>query len=499
MVVTAATAAAIAVTLGLFFVAENDLKHANHATARAADVTSASLILRSEVTSLDRAFSSLIRFRSTLAVADWNRARVAWRPAYTQLVKKVQTPEQRQQTREIGGEIRSYISDYAGNILKLSRFAPETARSSAVAQEGKFRLGSITRQLDLLAATATGAATNRSNHADSFARRATAAGLVALIVAPLLLFVAGFWLMRGVARPLRAAVDAASSVAGGDFSVRLDDARQDEFGVLARAFNRMTAALRTSHDELVERAQRLAESEQRKSELISIVSHEVRTPLASILGFARLLLGRDIDPDEQRHYLGIIDEEATRLASLVSDFLDVRLLEDESFPLQSSRFDLRHVVVEQVERTIGRDPTVRVELLVDDQPVIVFGDEQRMTQVVVNLLSNAAKFSPDGGRVTVGLQAASHSIRVFVEDQGPGIPAEHAERLFEPFFRGSAPAAGIPGSGIGLALSRRIVEAHGGRIGFENLRRGTRFWFELPPLTDEAPTEPSDPVALADS
>jgi len=281
--------------------------------------------------------------------------------------------------------------------------------------------------------------------------------------------------------------------------VRLDESRRDEFGELARAFNRMTEALRTNRDELVERAQRLAESEQRKSELISIVSHEVRTPLASILGFARLLLERDVEPAEERHYLRIIDEEATRLASLVSDFLDVRLLEDRRFPLQSANIDLRQIVVGQVERTLGREPNLDVELQVDDSPVIVFGDEQRLTQVVVNLLSNAAKFSPDGGRVTVGLQTAPHWIRVFVEDHGPGIPEEHADRLFEPFFRGSAPAAGIPGSGIGLALSRRIIEAHGGRIGFENLRRGARFWFELPTPTAEELDTPVDPAGITES
>jgi signal transduction histidine kinase len=286
--------------------------------------------------------------------------------------------------------------------------------------------------------------------------------------------------MRAVARPLREVVSAASSVAAGDFEVRLEDQRTDEFGALARAFNRMTSALSTNREELVTRAQRLEESERRKSELISIVSHEVRTPLASILGFARLLLERELTQDEQRAYLRIIDDEATRLAALVSDFLDIRLLEDHRFPLQANELDIRPLVVGQAERLVARHPGHELELAVGEEPVVVVGDEQRLTQVVINLLSNAEKFSPADGRIRVGIEAGDTRVRVFVEDQGPGIPPEHADEVFEPFFRGDAAAAGIAGAGIGLALCRRIIEAHGGRIGFENLRPGARFWFELP-------------------
>ena len=212
------------------------------------------------------------------------------------------------------------------------------------------------------------------------------------------------------------------------------------------------------------------------------MSHEVRTPLASILGFARLLLERDLSADEQRAYLRIIDDEATRLASLVSDFLDIRLLEDKRFPLRSNHVDVRQIVVDQAEALHVRNPGHQLDVRVEDEPVMVLGDEQRLTQVMVNLLSNAEKFSPNDGKVTVGIHVTPRNVRVYVADEGPGIPPEHADQLFEPFFRGDAAAAGIAGAGIGLALCRRIIEAHGGRIGFENLQPGARFWFELPSL-----------------
>jgi signal transduction histidine kinase len=490
-------AAALAVTLALFFVAQNDLRRANQATTRAADVTGAGLNLRAQVASLDRSFNEALHSRSATTLFDWRRARDAWQQASAQLTGVVQTPAQREHSLRIRALIRAYVTDYANPVLDIAEVSPSTASSSAVTQEGRLRLSAITQQIDSVTAAATRSAAIRSRHADAFASRARTAGLVALIVTPLLLLLAGLWLMRSVVLPLRAAVGAASSVAAGDFSARLPAARKDEFGSLAAAFNRMTSVLGANRDELVARAQRLEESEQRKSELVSIVSHEVRTPLASILGFARLLLEREVDEEERREYLRIIDEEATRLASLVSDFLDIRLLEDQRFPLRSNHIDIRPIVAEQARRMLGRDEDHVLDLHVGDAPVIVLGDQQRLTQVVTNLLSNAAKFSPSGGRITVGLQTSLRRVRVYVEDQGPGIAPEHADRLFEPFFRGGAPAAGIPGAGIGLALSRRIIEAHGGRIGFENLRNGTRFWFELPWLPDQTVDEPVDPSLVA--
>ncbi len=127
-------------------------------------------------------------------------------------------------------------------------------------------------------------------------------------------------------------------------------------------------------------------------------------------------------------------------------------------------------------------PSAPLDVHVDDEPVLVLGDEQRLTQVLVNLLSNADKFSPNDGTITAGIHMTPRHVRVYVADEGPGIPPEHADQLFEPFFRGDAAAAGIAGAGIGLALCRSIIEAHGGRIGFENVRPGARFWFELPSL-----------------
>ena len=479
--VTLVAAGGVIVIFTLFFVAERDLRRANNATTRAADVSEVGLTLRGSVTQLDRAFRTALRERNSATLADWHLAAREWHEPATELATKVQQPAELTQVHAIESSINAYVDDFGAPVLSIAQFSPTTAKSADVSEEGRLRIAQITRQIDSITQAAARSAAARSRHADRFANRVTQAGLVALIVTPLLLLLGGLWLMSGVARPLRAVVAAASSVASGDFEVRLtEDDRRDEFGALARAFNRMTSALSMNRDELVARAQRLEESERRKSELISIVSHEVRTPLASILGFARLLLERELSPDEQRAYLRIIDDEATRLASLVSDFLDIRLLEDRRFPLRANQLDIRPIVVDQAERMLARHPDHKLEIAVGDEPVLVVGDEQRLTQVVINLLSNAQKFSPSDGRIRVGVTPTATGVRVFVEDEGPGIAPEHADEVFEPFFRGDAAAAGIAGAGIGLALCRRIIEAHGGRIGFENLRPGARFWFELP-------------------
>ncbi len=492
--VSVVAASGIAVMLTLFFVAETNLKRANNATTRSVDVSEAALNLRADVGTLQSALNAALRARTPANLAGWRHVRASWQHGADELRLKVQTPAQRLEVSKIRGLIQAYVSDYAEPVLDIARVAPSTARSSAVSSEGRIRIGSITREIDAITRHAARSAALRSRHADDFAHRATTVGLAALILTPLLLLVAALWFMRSVARPLRSVADAASAVAAGDFSMRLADTRKDEFGTLARAFNEMTSSLAANREELVARAERLEQSEQRKTELISIVSHEVRTPLASVLGFTRLLLERELGAAEREQYLQIINEEATRLAALVSDFLDIRLLEDKRFPLRTNHVDIQPLVVAQAERMLGHDAEHRLVLRVDERPVIVLGDERRLTQVLTNLLSNAAKFSPPDGLVTVGIDTTPSRVRVWVQNEGDGIAPEHADQLFEPFFRGGAPAAGIPGAGIGLALSRRIVEAHGGRIGFENVRGGVRFWFELGSLPEGAAAEPAQPA-----
>src|SRR5581483_1326618 len=371
------------------------LRAANADNARATAVSAAAFDLRAHVVELSDALHGVIAEVTPNSIARWHAAEQSWRTPALQLEKAAADNElEQRRAQSLYDEIESYITDYGDLIVSIARFSPSAVRSSDAAEEGTIRLDQIASDTDAVARTAAVDAADRTDAASRLAHRASVAGTVALILTPVLLILLGLWLARLVAAPLRRTVDAATSVAAGDFDVRLDEHRRDEFGVLGRAFNAMTRSLSTSRRELIERAESLEQSERHKSELISMVSHEVRTPLASVLGFTRLLLERDLSEEDRQRYLKIVDAEATRLAALVSDFLDARLIEEGQFDLRREAFDLRTLVREQAEVTLAHDDSHELELNVPETPLEVEADRSRLAQVVGNILSNAVKYSP---------------------------------------------------------------------------------------------------------
>ena len=224
------------------------------------------------------------------------------------------------------------------------------------------------------------------------------------------------------------------------------------------------------------------QKEKMRSDLIAAVSHELRTPLASILGFTKTLLARDSDEAARRRYLQIIEKEGERLKHLIDDLLDLRTIAEARFTIERACIDLNELVAEQVEAFAGQSEAHSIVAQLPVEATWVEGDRERLAQVVANLISNAVKYSPQGGVVTVSLGSDDGVTRVSVRDRGLGIPlADHAS-IFRRFFRADAAARhGIGGTGLGLALAREIVEAHGGRIGFESSEgEGSTFYFDLP-------------------
>lgn len=233
--------------------------------------------------------------------------------------------------------------------------------------------------------------------------------------------------------------------------------------------------------------------EQLKDDLISTVSHELRTPLTSIVGALGLLR---VDaagplPEGAGELVGIASNNAQRLIRLINDMLDIDRIEAGKLRLSLNAVDLRRVVERACKDNGGlaRAAAVTLDCRTGDEPMIVQADEDRLMQVVTNLLSNALKVSAEGGTVQIGVMrsAAGRRVGVYVDDTGPGIPSEFRGRIFGRFER-SADSEGSSGTGLGLAIAREIVAQHGGEIWFEDRPEGgTRFAFSLQlsqPLAD---------------
>lgn len=224
------------------------------------------------------------------------------------------------------------------------------------------------------------------------------------------------------------------------------------------------------------------EVERLKEELVGIVSHELRTPLTSLRGFSELLLNKQFSPEQQRKFLTIIEQESTRLANLINDFLDLRRIEAGRQVLRLDTFDIRALIRERVDTLPPSDTQQEVTLVFPETGLLVWADEERIRQVLANLLSNAVKYSPNGGAICVEASQDGGEVVVSVADHGVGIPRDAIPKLFSKFFRVNQPQTkNIGGTGLGLALVKEIVEAHQGRVWVESeLGKGSTFYFSLP-------------------
>ncbi|MFN0071630.1 MAG: ATP-binding protein [Chloroflexota bacterium] len=224
------------------------------------------------------------------------------------------------------------------------------------------------------------------------------------------------------------------------------------------------------------------ELEQMKDELTSVVSHELRTPLASIVGFIELMLYREYPPAQERQFLQLVHSEGLRLTSLINDFLDLQRLESRGASIHRKPIDMT-TSIELAIAAAGDDAQRPVMLSLDDTLPTVHADPDRIQQVLGNLISNARKYSPDGGAITVHARQDGECLTVSVQDQGLGIPDTALPKLFQKFYRvDNSDHRDIKGTGLGLMICQRIVSAHGGTIWAESegLRHGARFSFTLP-------------------
>lgn len=219
-----------------------------------------------------------------------------------------------------------------------------------------------------------------------------------------------------------------------------------------------------------------------KEEMVAVVSHELRTPMTSLRGFAELLLKRSYSVEKQREFLTIIHNEAVRLNNLTNDFLDMHRLQSGQMVYHFTSVDLAGLLSDAIDPFLQEEgePVIRLEIA-SGLP-LVYGDADRLRQVLVNLLSNAIKFSPQGGEITVSARPEGAGVTILVADQGLGIPCEEIPKLFNKFQRVERhETRGIGGTGLGLALAKQIITAHQGTMWVESeVGKGSTFFFTLP-------------------
>jgi signal transduction histidine kinase len=309
----------------------------------------------------------------------------------------------------------------------------------------------------------------------------------ALVAAAIGLLICGTAVMavvvfRPVHRRLRGLERAAAAVGAGETAVRADEAGGDEVASLARRFNRMAA-------DLDARVRDLREADRSRRQLLADVSHELMTPLTAMRGYLETLAlpGAVKDDATRARYLGIVTEETLRLEAIIGDLLDLARLEGGGGALEREPVSIAHLFDRAFARHQGtlQERGIALDRVVENGAGTVAGDERRLEQVIQNLVANAVRHTPDGGRIR--LQAAADAadgsrVAITIDDSGPGIPPDHVGRVFDRFYRvDSARDARSGGSGLGLSIVRAVVERHDGAVSASNgPLGGARFELRLP-------------------
>ncbi|MEP6694031.1 MAG: GAF domain-containing protein [Chloroflexota bacterium] len=259
---------------------------------------------------------------------------------------------------------------------------------------------------------------------------------------------------------------------------------EDDARMLTLFADQAAAALTTveafaRQRQAVEQLERLNRA---KSEFVSIVSHEFRTPLTGIQGFSEMMRDEQLSTEEMREYAGDINKDAQRLNRMIDEMLDLDRMESGRMTIHTEPMDLNAVVDEAVDRVRPNAPGHTLTLDLQADLPRIRADRDRLTQVASNLLNNAVKYSPTGGRITVSTRTDAEGVRLDVRDEGLGIPADSLESIFERYSRvDSLATRDIPGTGLGLPIVRQIVQLHGGKVWAESdLGRGSVFHVVLP-------------------
>ena len=271
-----------------------------------------------------------------------------------------------------------------------------------------------------------------------------------------------------IVKPLTRLTNAIKELSNGNYNVRVDNVGQDEISKLNQGFNQM--------------ARQLAKQDETRQKFISDISHEFQTPLTSIQGFANILKEEDLPKEQRVKYANIILYNSKRLSSLAKNMLQLTLLDREEIELELTNYSL----VEQMNRVIStqenqaKEKNIEIVFEMPKKEIFIEGDEQRLEQVWTNIISNAIKYTNEGGLITITMKKNSKDIEVSIEDTGIGMSKEVVSHIFERFYREDK-ARNVEGNGLGLAIVKSIVDLHHGKIDIlSQVDVGTNFIVRLP-------------------
>jgi len=302
--------------------------------------------------------------------------------------------------------------------------------------------------------------------------------LLGAIITIIIALTIAYYVSRSITSPIRQMQSAAERIATGDFDSTVSIKSKDELGQLAKSLNTMA-------DELRQKIENLKKMDTIRTDFVANVSHELKTPLTLIKGYIETLEDRALDDEQQtRKFIAIIKEHANRLENIINDLLHLSELELSKDCLDKTDFDLK-ALIDDIVLGFGRALEAKgATLNVNSQgnDFKIQADSHKIVQVFVNLIDNAIKYAADAGRVDISIQEDADELIVIVEDNGTGIPPEHIDRVFEPFYRvDKARSRKLGGTGLGLGIAKHIVAAHNGKITIESQpAKGTKVFVTLP-------------------
>lgn len=276
-------------------------------------------------------------------------------------------------------------------------------------------------------------------------------------------------LVRGITHPISKITDVVKDFTRGNFSRRVNVKGKDELSNLGASFNAMADELNTL--------------EEARRSFVANVSHELRSPLTSMRGFLEAMVDGTIPPDDRDAYIDIVLDENRRMTVMVNDLLDLARIESGQYKLNFTVFDVNELIRRTVLTFEARIDAKRfdVSILLPDEPVFVEADSVRITQVLHNLVDNAVKYTPEGGKLTIECAPERHAARISIVNGGPGIPADALSHVFDRFYKAEAAhtPSGSSGTGLGLSIAKLIIDQHEQEISAESEPGRTCFAFTL--------------------